>query len=113
MAGWKSLVVLFCLVAADSTACGEAGKTVQSCAGSVCSTGSQTLKMTRTSSSGSVKNKSTSDKTSRKGKDSRSKMNTETRAQKEVERRSCNNARERSFYITYTTIQLNFIIFTE
>lgn len=81
---------------ADSTACSEVGTTVQTGGGNVCSTGSQTsLKMTRQSSSGSIKAKSTADKTSRKGKDNRSKANTETRVQKEMERRSCNNARER------------------
>ena len=69
---------------------------VESCSGSLCSTGSQTsLKMTRQSSSGSVKAKSATDKPTRKGKDNRSKISSETRVQKEIERRSCNNARER------------------
>ena len=66
----------------------------------MCSTGSQTsLKITRQSSSGSIKAKSATDKTSRKGKDNRTKVSTETRVQKEMERRSCNNARERSVTI--------------
>lgn len=101
-------ISFFCLVSADSTACSEIGKTTQTCGGSVCSTGSQTLKMTRVSSSGSIKGKSATEKTSRKGKDNRSKVTSETRVQKEIERRSCNNARERSCAsITY----LNVIIF--
>ena len=79
----------------------------------MCSTGSQTsLKMTRQSSSGSIKAKSSTDKTSRKGKDNRSKAHTETRVQKEMERRSCNNARERYFDKSHATIQLT-LIFVE
>ena len=80
----------------------------------MCSTGSQTsLKMTRQSSSGSIKAKSSTEKTSRKGKDNRSKAHTETRVQKEMERRSCNNARER--YLANTTYHdvLLILIFAE
>ncbi|XP_065884879.1 helix-loop-helix protein hlh-2-like isoform X2 [Dysidea avara] len=80
----------------SAASCSDLSKGVQTNgSGTTTAAGSQTsLKMTRQSSAGSTKQRS-GDKSSRKGKDNRSKLHTETRVQKEVERRSCNNARER------------------
>jgi len=100
---WYLCYVLFISYPAvtSATSCSDLNKGVQTNdAGVTTVASSQTsLKMTRQSSAGSTKQRS-GEKSSRKGKDNRSKLSGETRAQKEVERRSCNNARERWVILT-------------